>query len=175
MVRYGDLMEISNLIGKILKNVNQSTMPAHLWQCNCTINFDDFDILAGDSNKFRVLTKTRNNLKRPETTWNDLKRPTTSKKQPETTSQLAQWRCDNIVTTSLLALSQRCVTTENESCADVGFRRCDNVALRRYQDVATILLQRRHNIKHWISRPFYYRLFWFLSLHRNWESFKSAK
>ena len=31
---------------------------------------------------FFVLTKTRNDLKQPETTWNDLKRPTTSKKQP---------------------------------------------------------------------------------------------
>ena len=61
-------------------------------------------------------------------------------------TQLAQTRCDNVVTTSLLTLSQRCDTVENESCADVGFRRCDNVALRRYQDVATTLLQRRHNI-----------------------------
>ena len=46
----------------------------------------------------------------------------------------------------LLTLSQHCGTVENESCADVGFRRCDNVALRRYQDVTTTLLQRRHNI-----------------------------
>ena len=52
-------------------------------------------------------------------------------------SQLAQRRCDNVVATSLLTLSQRFDTVENESCADVGFRRCDNVALRRYQDVAT--------------------------------------
>ena len=37
-------------------------------------------------------------------------------------------------------------TIENESCADVGFRRCDNVALQRYQDVSTTLLQRRHSI-----------------------------
>ena len=56
---------------------------------------------------------------------------------------------------------------KNESYADVGFRRCDNLALRRYQDVARTLLQRHHNIKHWISRPFYNRLFRFLSLHRN--------
>ena len=34
-------------------------------------------------------------------------------------------------------------------------------------DVVKTLPQRCHNIKHWISRPFYYRLFWFLSLHRN--------
>ena len=73
--------------------------------------------------------------------------------------QLALRRCDNVVTMSLLTLSQRCGTVENESCVDVGFRGCDNVALRRYQDVATTLLQRHHYIKHWISRPFYYRLF----------------
>ena len=47
-------------------------------------------------------------------------------------AQLAQRRFDNVVTTSLLTLSQRCDTVKNESCADVGFRRCDNVALRRY-------------------------------------------
>ena len=40
----------------------------------------------------------------------------------------------------LLTLSQRWGTVENESCADVGFRR-DNVALRRYQDVDTTLPQ----------------------------------
>ena len=63
--------------------------------------------------------------------------------QPGT--QLAQWHCDNIVTTSLLTLLQGCDTVENETCADVGFRRCGNVAFQRYQDVATTLLQRRHN------------------------------
>ena len=68
-----------------------------------------------------------------------------TKHSESTQTQLAQRRCDNVVTTSLLTLSQRCGTVENESCADV--------------DVATTLLQRRHNIKHWISRPFYYRLF----------------
>ena len=60
---------------------------------------------------------------------------------------------------SLLTLSQRRGMVENESCADVGFRRCDNVALRRYQEVRTMLLQRHHNIKYWIYMPFYYRLF----------------
>ena len=54
-----------------------------------------------------------------------------------TLTQLAQRRYDNVVTTSLLTLSERCDTVENVSCADVGFRRCDNVALRRYQAVAT--------------------------------------
>ena len=34
-------------------------------------------------------------------------------------TQLAQRRCDNVATTSLLTLSQRCGTVENESCTDV--------------------------------------------------------
>ena len=61
-------------------------------------------------------------------------------------TQLAQRGCDNVVTTSLLKLSQRCDTVKNESCAEVGFQRCDNVALERYQDVVTTLLHGRHNI-----------------------------
>ena len=64
-------------------------------------------------------------------------------------------RCHNVV----VELSQRFDTVGNESCADVGVRRCDKVVLRRFQDVATPLLQRRENINHWISRPFYYKLF----------------
>ena len=82
-------------------------------------------------------------------------------------SQLAQRRCDNLLTRSLLTLSQRCGTVKNESCTDVSLRRCDNVALQRCQDLASTLLQRHHNIKHLITRPFYCGLFWFLSLHRN--------
>ena len=80
--------------------------------------------------------------------------------------KIPSWHRD-VVTTSMLTLSQRCGTVENESCADVGFQHCDNVTLRRHQDVATTLLQRRHIVKHWISRPFYYRLFSFLSLQWN--------
>ena len=73
--------------------------------------------------------------------------------------QLAQQCCGNVVTMSLLTLSRRCGTVKNESCADVSFRCCDNVAVRCYQDFARMLLQRRHKIKHWVSRPFYYGLF----------------
>ena len=47
---------------------------------------------------------------------------------------------------STATLSQRCDTVENDSCDDVGFRRCDNGTLRRYQDVTTMFLQRCHNI-----------------------------
>ena len=45
---------ISNLIGKCLKNVKQSAISDHLLQCNCTINFDDFRILAMDCNKLKL-------------------------------------------------------------------------------------------------------------------------
>ena len=62
---------------------------------------------------------------------------------------LPSWHSD-VVTT---------VTVENDSCADVSFRRCDKVAVRRCEDVDATLLQRRHDIKHWIFMPFYYRLF----------------
>ena len=48
-------MGISNLIEKRLKNVSQSAISDHLLQHNCAINFDDFRILAADSNKFKLL------------------------------------------------------------------------------------------------------------------------
>ena len=53
--RAAEHMGISNLTGKRLKNVKQSAISDHLLQCNCTINFDNFDILAAESNKFRLL------------------------------------------------------------------------------------------------------------------------
>ena len=81
-------------------------------------------------------------------------------------TQLAQRRYGNVVTTSLLTLSQRWGTVENDSYADVSIRRCHNVALRHCQETTTMLLQRPHNIKVWICRPFYYGLFYFLTLHR---------
>ena len=81
-------------------------------------------------------------------------------------AQLAQRRFDN-VTTSCLTLSQRCGTVESESCVDFGLQRCDSVAVRRCQDVATTLLQRHHNIKHLVSITFYYEQFWFLSCRQN--------
>ena len=63
-------------------------------------------------------------------------------------------------------LSQRCGMVENEGCGDVSLRHCDNVAVQHCQDVDTMLLQRPHNIKHLVSRPFYHGQFWFLSCHR---------
>ena len=55
--RAAEHMGISNLTGKRLKTVMQSAISDHLLQCNCTINFDDFDILATESNKFKLLLR----------------------------------------------------------------------------------------------------------------------
>ena len=41
-------MDISNRTGKLFKIIN-------LLQCHSVINFVDFDIVAGDSNKFKLL------------------------------------------------------------------------------------------------------------------------
>ena len=76
---------------------------------------------------------------------------------PAGTATLWQ-RCDNVVVDVVTALWHG---RKWEFC------RRHNVTLRRYQDVATTLLQRCNNIKHWIFRAFYNRSFWFLSFHRN--------
>lgn len=54
-IRVAEHMGISILTGKCLKNVKHSSLSDHLLQCNCTLNLDDFDILASDSNKFKLL------------------------------------------------------------------------------------------------------------------------
>ena len=50
-------MAVHNLTRKDLKNVKQSAISDHLLQCNCLINFVDFDILAADSSKFKLLIR----------------------------------------------------------------------------------------------------------------------
>ena len=57
-------MGVSNLTGRRLQNVMQSVISDHLFQCNCAINFDDFDILAAESNKFKLLLRKRLLIKR---------------------------------------------------------------------------------------------------------------
>ena len=63
-VTHGEHMGISNLTGKRLKNVKQSAIFDHLLQCNCMINFDHFDILAAESNKFKLLLRESLLIKR---------------------------------------------------------------------------------------------------------------
>ena len=55
--RAAEHMGFSNLTRKRLKSVKQSTISDHLLQCKCSIEFDHFDILAFDTNKFRLLIK----------------------------------------------------------------------------------------------------------------------
>ena len=59
-------MGISNLTGKRLKCVKQSAVSDHLLECNCSIDFDHFDILASDANKFRLLIKESLLIKRDQ-------------------------------------------------------------------------------------------------------------
>ena len=53
--RAAEHMGVSNLTRKWLKNTKDSTVSDHLLQCNCTIDFDQFDILASDVSKFNLL------------------------------------------------------------------------------------------------------------------------
>ena len=57
-------MGVSNLTGKRLKNIKDLAVSQHLLQCNCTIDFDHFDTLATDVNKFNLLVKESLLIKR---------------------------------------------------------------------------------------------------------------
>ena len=50
-------MGVSNLTGKSLKNIKDSAVSDHLLPCNCTNDFDHFNILATDVSKFNLLVK----------------------------------------------------------------------------------------------------------------------
>ena len=50
-------MVISDLTGKRLKCVKQAAVSDHLLGCNCSIDFDHFDIGATDANRLRLLIK----------------------------------------------------------------------------------------------------------------------
>ena len=57
-------MGISDLTGKHLKSVKQSTVSDPLLDCNCSIDYDHFGILTSDANKFRLLIKESLLIKR---------------------------------------------------------------------------------------------------------------
>ena len=64
--RAAEHMGISNLTGKLLKCVKQSAVSDYLLECNCSIDFDHFDILASDANRFRLLIKEGLLIKRDQ-------------------------------------------------------------------------------------------------------------
>ena len=57
-------MGTSNLTEKRLKNIKESAVSDHRLQCDCVISFDDFDILASDTNNFSLLVKESLLIKR---------------------------------------------------------------------------------------------------------------
>ena len=63
-------MGILNLTSKRVKNVNESVVSDHLLQCNCAIDFDHFDVLASDTNSFRLLIKESLLIKRDKPVLN---------------------------------------------------------------------------------------------------------
>ena len=50
-------MGTENLTGKRIKNTKESEISGNLLYCDSPIFFEDFDILASDSNKFKLLIK----------------------------------------------------------------------------------------------------------------------
>ena len=60
----------SNLTGKNLKCVKQPAVSDHLLECNYSIDFGHFDILAFDANKFRLLIKESLLIKRDQSQLN---------------------------------------------------------------------------------------------------------
>ena len=50
-------MGTSNLTGKCFKNAKESAISDHLLQCDFPITFDDIDISASNSNKFKLIIK----------------------------------------------------------------------------------------------------------------------
>ena len=59
-------MVISNLTGKRLQCVKETAVSDLLLECNCSKDFDHFDILASDANKSRLLLKETLLIKRDQ-------------------------------------------------------------------------------------------------------------
>ena len=57
-------MGICNLTEKRVKSIKESAVSNHRLQCDCVIRLDDFDVLASDTNNFRLLIKESLLIKR---------------------------------------------------------------------------------------------------------------
>ena len=66
LTKAAEHMGISNLTGKPLKCVKQSAVSDHLLECNFSKDFDHFDILVSDVNRFRLLIKENLLIKRDQ-------------------------------------------------------------------------------------------------------------
>ena len=63
-------MGTSNLTEKRIKNAKESVISDLMLQCDSPISFDDFDILASDSNKFKLLIRESLLIKRDKLVLN---------------------------------------------------------------------------------------------------------
>ena len=63
-------MGISNLMEKHIKNAEESAISDNLLQCDSPITFEDYDILASDSNKFKSFIKELLLIKRDKPVLN---------------------------------------------------------------------------------------------------------
>ena len=68
--RTSEHMGTSNLTGKRIKNAKGSAISNHLLQCDSPIAFDNFGVLAPDSNKFKLLIKESLLVKRDKPVLN---------------------------------------------------------------------------------------------------------
>ena len=66
-------MGTSNLTGKRVKNAKELAISDHLLQCDSPITFTDFDTLASNSNKFKLLIKEYLLIKRDKPVLNDFR------------------------------------------------------------------------------------------------------
>ena len=57
-------MGISNLTEKQVNNMKESAVSDHRLQRDCVISFDNFDVLASDTNNFKLLIKESLLIKR---------------------------------------------------------------------------------------------------------------
>ena len=57
LTRASAFMRTWSQTGKRIRNAEESAIFDDLWPCGYPLNFDDFDILAFDSNKFKLLFK----------------------------------------------------------------------------------------------------------------------
>ena len=68
-------METSNLTKKRVKNMKEPAVSDHRLQCDCVISFDDFDVLASDTNNFSLLFKESLLIKRDKPILNRTIKP----------------------------------------------------------------------------------------------------
>ena len=63
-------LSVWTLTGKRIKKAKESAISEHLLQYDSPLFFDDFDILASDSNKFKLLIKKSSLNKRDNSVLN---------------------------------------------------------------------------------------------------------